>query len=625
MNFYESVNQGFEKKYGVVTKKATSPKKALTEAKKKEAKTEGPKRKSLAVETVLLKNKNDIWTALASGWKGAQKKVLDLLEDESLKDNSDIGKIKEIFKNIKNENHFLSTLTAYMTGISNSQKNEAVKPKRAVKDSGKLRESKVVESLNEAKREEEDLWDKIYGELTMDGKQKINPKTKTPYFNKGAGYDYVDQISVDNDGNIIIRAKEERDLKAAIDIADAHAKDGVNYNISTNRHDKKYPYWMTIEIPQDNLHESCTSLTERAWKKEVPADLARAFRTALNKEDYTVREIVEPIQQILSWIGSNFTEDDYGQDVEDIRDEITMFNLDASGEDPWSEDDDDWDSETNEDMLNDNVIGPLYDLCDSLSVWIPTDGMLEAYERGALGKDVEQYQTWVDYDMKKYGRISNETKKKLNAAGLQVIKSDKTGDYEVAAKSVNEAKLPKDDQKGNLGDAMDKFQKWVDYDMKRYGKISDKTNAELEKAGLEVIKDDHGDYEVIAKDKKALGESVDEDEITIKRLQRYANENPNMKETVLEIARMIKNYGDQKGALQESRRLKERYYYIDNNLSEKKAFWKSLKDAGATEKQLISAQKGELVTVDGAKYHILDKALPGTEFRESKKKQAENK
>lgn len=52
----------------------------------------------------------------------------------------------------------------------------------------------------------------------------------------------------------------------------------------------------------------------------------------------------------------------------------------------------------------------------------------------------------------------------------------------------------------NLGDDIAEYQRWVDYDMKRYGKISDITNEHIKKAGLEVIKDDHGDYEVIAKE-----------------------------------------------------------------------------------------------------------------------------
>ena len=50
----------------------------------------------------------------------------------------------------------------------------------------------------------------------------------------------------------------------------------------------------------------------------------------------------------------------------------------------------------------------------------------------------------------------------------------------------------------DLGKDVDKYQEWIDYDMKRYGKISAKTNREIRKAGLRIVKDKYGDYEVIA-------------------------------------------------------------------------------------------------------------------------------
>ena len=65
-------------------------------------------------------------------------------------------------------------------------------------------------------------------------------------------------------------------------------------------------------------------------------------------------------------------------------------------------------------------------------------------------------------------------------------------------RKVNSLKERKFDE--DLGDDVAKYQRWVDYDMKRYGKISDKTKSYLDRAGLEVVKDDHDDYEVIAKD-----------------------------------------------------------------------------------------------------------------------------
>lgn len=60
-----------------------------------------------------------------------------------------------------------------------------------------------------------------------------------------------------------------------------------------------------------------------------------------------------------------------------------------------------------------------------------------------------------------------------------------------------------------------KYQEWVDFDMKKYGKISDTTSDKLLKAGLEVVKDDHGDYEVVAKENngKAINECANSVEV----------------------------------------------------------------------------------------------------------------
>ena len=65
--------------------------------------------------------------------------------------------------------------------------------------------------------------------------------------------------------------------------------------------------------------------------------------------------------------------------------------------------------------------------------------------------------------------------------------------------------------KESIGSDLAKYQKWVDYDMKRYGKISDKTNNLIKKAGLTVIKDQYGEYEVT--DHSPITEDLDEIEI----------------------------------------------------------------------------------------------------------------
>lgn len=74
-------------------------------------------------------------------------------------------------------------------------------------------------------------------------------------------------------------------------------------------------------------------------------------------------------------------------------------------------------------------------------------------------------------------------------------------------KNIKENKSVKneDHQADNV---LTKYQRWVDYDMKKYGKISKVTQKALDKAGFEVVKDDHGDYEVIANTNEKLEEAV---------------------------------------------------------------------------------------------------------------------
>jgi hypothetical protein len=56
-------------------------------------------------------------------------------------------------------------------------------------------------------------------------------------------------------------------------------------------------------------------------------------------------------------------------------------------------------------------------------------------------------------------------------------------------------------------------QKWVDYDMKKYGRISGRTNRLVKKAGFQIIKDDHGDYEVTAGKFESVNEEVEKVDI----------------------------------------------------------------------------------------------------------------
>lgn len=65
-------------------------------------------------------------------------------------------------------------------------------------------------------------------------------------------------------------------------------------------------------------------------------------------------------------------------------------------------------------------------------------------------------------------------------------KSYKLGKYVVESDNKNET----------IGDKLKKYQMWVDYDMEHYGKVSETTQDIIDKEGLQLIKDQYGDYEV---------------------------------------------------------------------------------------------------------------------------------
>ena len=73
---------------------------------------------------------------------------------------------------------------------------------------------------------------------------------------------------------------------------------------------------------------------------------------------------------------------------------------------------------------------------------------------------------------------------------IKIVGGEVIDDIDKKFKSKNES----------IGSDVAEYQKWVDYDMKRYKKISEKTMSKIKKAGLSVVKDQYGDYEVIAKE-----------------------------------------------------------------------------------------------------------------------------
>ena len=96
-------------------------------------------------------------------------------------------------------------------------------------------------------------------------------------------------------------------------------------------------------------------------------------------------------------------------------------------------------------------------------------------------------------------------------------------DYEKTnddADADRDEKLKKHDLKESdkpAATSVEDAQKWVDYDMKKYGRISARTNRLVKKAGFQIVKDDHGDYEVIAGKFESIKEDFEKVEIETDR------------------------------------------------------------------------------------------------------------
>ncbi|MBO7694145.1 MAG: hypothetical protein J6T10_16120 [Methanobrevibacter sp.] len=80
-------------------------------------------------------------------------------------------------------------------------------------------------------------------------------------------------------------------------------------------------------------------------------------------------------------------------------------------------------------------------------------------------------------------------------------------------KYIKESKSPMKISKKPIKEScsINQCQKWVDYDMKKYKKISDDTMEKIKSSGYSVVKDQYGDYEVIADRKdESLKESIED-------------------------------------------------------------------------------------------------------------------
>lgn len=179
------------------------------------------------------------------------------------------------------------------------------------------------------------------------------------------------------------------------------------------------------ESDGEELDEACRSkktLKEKAWEKEVPADIATAFRKAINNDGAQMKNIIAGVTPLLDWIAKECP--DCESDVDTIRDDLQVINPEASSTDLFADDVDDG---TNEEYFNDCILNPIYDLCDELNIWIPTQAMMEKIDSKKLYSvyKVTTDREFVDDDLKE-----NELSLKLETDSFEEA-LDKLEDLEL--------------------------------------------------------------------------------------------------------------------------------------------------------------------------------------------------
>ncbi len=120
----------------------------------------------------------------------------------------------------------------------------------------------------------------------------------------------------------------------------------------------------------EDLEESL--LTEKVWKKEMDASVVSRFRKAIDEDNYAViQALLELIYTIIhQWYPEEF-------DEEDLQDKLDSIRLLPTNPNQSDEIINDYDIGLDVDEyyaeLYDYELEQLYDICDTLSIWLPLD------------------------------------------------------------------------------------------------------------------------------------------------------------------------------------------------------------------------------------------------------------
>lgn len=143
-----------------------------------------------------------------------------------------------------------------------------------------------------------------------------------------------------------------------------------------------------IFVDKFNIFEN--GLTEKNWKNQLPNDIALKFRQAINSDNIQMKEMIEATNSVLDYILKEYPDSDY--EVEEIKANMQMINLDDYVDGDFAEyEDEEGYYQSNADYFNEEVLNPLYDLCDDLDLWIPTEALIDESLNEQQIMDSEDY------------------------------------------------------------------------------------------------------------------------------------------------------------------------------------------------------------------------------------------
>lgn len=350
-----------------------------------------------SLSNILVKNQDKI---SKMSTKGEIVKFLDSITDE-VRDKNYLETVK---RNMQKKNDFGAL--QYIYGIILSGEGKGVK-----------------ESVTEGFKEEDESVNK---DLLWAFRKLLREHPQT---------DIVFTSSYTKDGEIILEPTSYEDFgKLHLSKID-NALKSKGYQISTNKH--LYILDQDASIENGNIHIPY----EVEDPEEDPDDIDYVYKWDDDKVEmpgatYSKDDIVQKVYEIV-------TEDlDIDYDTIDSSKKrntvtVTIYKADEEGYEAYE-------VYTLEDELSDyldNKAKVKVSLDDDWNIIIKVTlpkGMLAETLKENIGTDIDEYQQWVDYDMKRYGKISDQTNKEIKEAGLQVVK-DKYGDYQVIAGKYDES------------------------------------------------------------------------------------------------------------------------------------------------------------------------------------------